>query len=216
MVPAFDHEQELEMRKIIVLENLSLDGVMQAPGRADEDLRGNFRQGGWAIPYNDAVKGRLMAEGMAQAGPLLFGRRTYEDFYSVWPARKDNPYTDALNNAEKYVVSTTLSEPLPWKNSSLLKGNAAETVARLKEQPGGDIVVMGSGQLVRSLARHNLIDEYQLLIHPLILGSGRRLFEEEGVFAALRFVDAKSTTTGVLMATYRGHEGTKLRGHGAP
>ena len=139
------------MSKIVVVENLSLDGVMQAPGRADEDVRGGFAHGGWAMPYNDAVKFQIMAGGMAEAGPMLFGRRTYEDFYKVWPNRTDNPFTAVLDNAQKYVASTTLTEPLPWENSTLLTGDVAEAVARLKEQPGKDIVVLGSGELVRSL-----------------------------------------------------------------
>jgi dihydrofolate reductase len=191
------------MRKIVVVENLSLDGVMQAPGRADEDLRGGFRHGGWAMPYDDASKGRIMAEGMAQAGPLLFGRTTYEDFFKVWPNRTDNPFTDVLDNTQKYVVSTTLSEPLPWKNSSLLKGDASDAVARLKEEPGKDIVVIGSGELVRSLMRRNLVDDFVLVIHPLVLGAGRRLFGDDGAFAKLRLVDTQTTTTGVVIATYR-------------
>jgi dihydrofolate reductase len=190
------------MRKIVVTENLSLDGVMQAPGRADEDRRGDFEHGGWALPYNDSVKGRIMAEGMAQAGPLLFGRRTYEDFFSVWPKRKDNPFTEVLDTARKYVASTKLTEPLPWSNSTLLDGDAADAVARLKQEDGKDLVVLGSGELVRSLMRRNLVDEYVLLIHPLVLGSGRRLFADDGAFAALRLVDAKATTTGVVIARY--------------
>jgi dihydrofolate reductase len=191
------------MSKIIVTESVSLDGVMQAPGRADEDLRGGFEHGGWALPYRDSVMGRAMAEGMAQTGPLLFGRRTYEDFFNVWPNRKDNPFTEVLDNTQKYVASTTLTEPLPWKNSTLLKGDAADAVARLKQEPGKDIVILGSGQLVESLIRHNLVDEYVLLIHPLVLGSGRRLFPDDGSFGALRLVDAKTTTTGVVIASYR-------------
>jgi dihydrofolate reductase len=191
------------MCKIVVVENLSLDGVMQAPGRPDEDLRGGFEHGGWAMPYNDPIKGQIMAEGMSQAGPLLFGRRTYEDFFSVWPERKDNPFTRVLDNAQKFVASTTLTEPLPWCNSTLLKGDVTDALARLKEQPGKDLVVMGSGELVGSLIRHRLVDEYVLMIHPLVLGSGRRLFPDEGSFATLRLVDAKPTTTGVVIATYR-------------
>src|ERR1700730_15692499 len=150
------------MRKIVVFISLTLDGVMQAPGRADEDRRGGFEHGGWATPYA-TMEGT--EESMANTTALLLGRRTYEDFYTVWPNRTDNPFTEVLNNTQKYVTSTTLEEPLPWSNSTLLKGDAAETVARLKEEPGQDLVVLGSGELVQSLMRRNLIDEYILLIH---------------------------------------------------
>jgi dihydrofolate reductase len=190
------------MREISVTEHLTLDGVMQAPGRPDEDTRGGFEHGGWAIPNNDEVMARVMGEGMARGGPLLFGRRTYEDFYGFWPHQKDNPFTDVLNEVEKFVASRTLTDPLPWNNSTLLKGDAAETVKELKEQPGEDIGVMGSGELVQSLIRHRLVDEYLLMIHPLVLGSGRRLFPE-GVHSSLRLVDSVATTTGVVIATYR-------------
>lgn len=190
------------MRSIVVVNNVTLDGVMQAPARPDEDLRGGFQHGGWALPYNDAVRGRVMAEGLAQGGTLLFGRRTYEDLFSVWPKRKDNPFTEVLNNAQKYVASTTLKEPLPWKNSTLLEGDTADAVARLKEEPGEDLVILGSGELVRSLMRRNLIDQYMLHIHPLVLGSGRRLFADGGAFAKLRLVESVPTTTGVVIATY--------------
>jgi dihydrofolate reductase len=202
------------MSKVVVLENLSLDGVMQAPGRPDEDLRGGFQHGGWAIPYNDAVKSQGMASGMTQVGPLLFGRRTYADFFNVWPNRKDNPYSEALDNAQKYVVSTTLTEPLPWRNSTLLKGDAADAVARLKGQSAKDILIMGSGELVRSLIKQNLVDEFMLVIHPLVLGSGRRLFPDDGTFAALDLVDSVTTTKGVVITRYRpvesrGQEGSR-------
>jgi dihydrofolate reductase len=183
--------------------NLTLDGVMQAPGRPDEDRRGGFAHGGWATPYADPAMGRVAAESMATTGALLFGRRTYEDFYAVWPNRTDNPFTAVLNNTRKYVASTTLEEPLPWINSTLLKGEAAEAVAGLKAQGGKDLVVLGSGDLLQSLMRRNLIDEYLLLIHPLVLGSGRRLFNDGGSFAALRLIDTKTTTTGVVIATYQ-------------
>ena len=191
------------MSRVVVTNNLTLDGVMQAPARPDEDVRCGFTHGGWALPYNDAVMGRVMGEGMAKGGALLLGRRTYEDFYAVWPSRTDNPYTEVLNNSQKYVASTTLREPLPWRNSTLLTGNAADAVAALKEQPGKDIVVLGSGELAQSLMRRNLIDEYVLLIHPLILGSGRRLFADGASFTALRLVNTVTTTTGVVIATYQ-------------
>lgn len=194
------------MGKIVVFMNLTLDGVMQAPGRPDEDRRGGFEYGGWATPYADPGIGKAAGESMASTGALLLGRRTYEDFYSVWPNRTDNPFTAVLNNTQKYVASTTLKEPLAWSNSTLLKGDAAEAVARFKEPPGKDIVILGSGELVRSLMRRNLIDEYILLIHPLILGSGRRLFTDDGAFAALRLVNTQTTTTGVVIATYQSAE----------
>jgi dihydrofolate reductase len=191
------------MAKLVVINNLTLDGVMQAPGRPDEDLRGGFEYGGWAVPYHDEVMGRVMGERMARGGPLLLGRRTYEDFAGFWPKQKDNPYTEVLNNVQKYVASTTLTESLPWSNSTLLRGDAAEAVAKLKEESGKDIGVLGSGQLIQSLMRHDLVDEYVLLIHPLLVGSGRRLFPDGGPFAALRLVDSVTTTTGVLIATYQ-------------
>ncbi len=196
------------MSKVVVFTNLTLDGVTQAPGRPDEDRRGGFEHGGWATPYADPVLGSVAGESMANTGALLLGRRTYEDFYAYWPNQTDNPFTAVLNNTQKYVASTTLEEPLSWSNSTLLKGDAAEAVARLKEQPGKDLVVLGSGELVQSLMRRNLVDEYVLLIHPLVLGSGRRLFTDRGSFAALRLVDTKTTTTGVVIATYQPAEPT--------
>lgn len=191
------------MRKLVAVENVSLDGVMQAPARADEDARGGFEHGGWAVPYPDAVTGQAMAKGMANAGAMLFGRRTYLDFFKVWPARTNNPFTDVLNNSQKYVVSSTLDQPLPWRNSTLIGGDAAAAVARLKAEPGKDLVILGSGELLRALMPHHLVDEYVLCIHPLVLGSGRRLFAENGVFETLDLVEAVPTTTGVIIATYR-------------
>jgi len=191
------------MSKVVVVSNLSLDGVMQAPGRADEDPRGGFAHGGWAAAYSDAVIGQAMGEGMAHAGALLLGRRTYQDFYSVWPGRKDNPFTGILNAAQKYVASRTLDEPLPWQNSTLLKGDAADAVAGLREEPGQDLVVLGSGDLVQSLMRRGLVDEYVLLIHPLVLGTGRRLFGDGAAFGALELAHSVISTTGVMIGTYR-------------
>ena len=191
------------MRKVSVFNSQTLDGVMQAPGRPDEDRRGGFTHGGWALPYNDEIMGKVMAEGMADPGPLLLGRRTYEDFFSFWPRQTGNPFTEVLDNTLKYVASTTLAEPLGWPNSELLDGDAAEAVAALKAQPGKDMTVLGSGELIQSLRRRDLIDEYLLLIHPLVLGSGRRLFCDGGPAATLRLVDATPTTTGVIIATYQ-------------
>jgi dihydrofolate reductase len=190
------------MRAITVFNSVTLDGVMQAPGRPDEDPRGGFARGGWAAPYSDEVMGRVAAEGMAGPGSLLLGRRTYEDFHGFWPNQTDNPFTEVLDNTRKYVASRTLREPLGWRNSILLEGDAAEAVARLKEEPGEDLTVLGSGQLVQSLRRRQLIDRYVLLIHPLVLGSGRRLFPDGGPEATLTLVDSVPTTTGVIIATY--------------
>ncbi|HXJ49140.1 MAG TPA: dihydrofolate reductase family protein [Candidatus Acidoferrum sp.] len=190
------------MRKVIVFVSVTLDGVMQAPARPDEDVRGGFTHGGWAIPYADEVMGRVAGESMAGTGAIILGRRTYEDFYSVWPNRKDNPYTEVLNNSLKCVASRTLKEPLPWMNSKLLEGDAADAVARLKEQPGKDMVVLGSGELVQSLMRKNVVDEFVLQTHPLVLGSGRRLFDGGGA-TPLRLVDTTTTSKGVVIATYR-------------
>ena len=191
------------MSRIVVYNSVTLDGVMQAPGRPDEDRRGGFDHGGWATTYADPVMGSAAGESMATSGGLLFGRRTYQDFYAVWPNRKDNPFTDVLNNTQKYVASTTLKEPLQWMNSTLLKGDAADAVAGLREQPGKDLVILGSGVLIHALMRRNLVDEFVLLVHPLILGSGRRLFTADVSFSSLRLVDSKTTTTGVVIATYQ-------------
>ena len=189
------------MGKVVAIEHVTLDGVMQAPGRADEDQRDGFEHGGWAHARVDEVMGRVMGEGMARGGALLFGRRTYEDFFSFWPTQTDNPYTDVLDNTLKYVASRTLKEPLPWRNSTLLHGDAAEAVAKLKE--GDDLGVLGSGQLVRSLMQRGLVDEFVLMTHPLVLGTGRRLFADGGAFAELRLTDTTTTTTGVVIAKYQ-------------
>jgi dihydrofolate reductase len=187
------------MADIQVFMSVSLDGVMQAPGYPDEDTRGGFTRGGWATPYADP----MMWEGMGGAGSLLFGRRTYEDFYGFWPKQTDNPFTPVLNVSQKYVVSTTLEEPLPWENSTLLRGDAADAVAELKGRLDQDLMILGSGQLVRSLMGSGLIDTYTLLIHPLVLGTGQRLFAEGGPPADLELSGSKTTGTGVVIATYR-------------
>jgi dihydrofolate reductase len=197
------------MRKITAFTSVTLDGVMQAPGRPDEDRRGGFAHGGWAAPYADSVMASVAAEGMSAGGGLLFGRRTYEDFFSFWPKQPEpNPFTAVLNDSQKYVASRTLREPLPWQNSALLEGDAAKAVARLKDGPGKDLVILGSGELLQSLMAHDLVDRYILLIHPLVLGSGRRLFVDGGPSAALQLLDSKTTTTGVVIATYRPAEAT--------
>jgi dihydrofolate reductase len=191
---------------IVAWTLVSLDGVMQSPARPDEDRRGGFEHGGWTVPYADALVGARAGQSMSATddGGLLFGRRTYEDFYAVWPKRTDgNIFTEVLNRRQKYVVSRTLEEPLPWANSTLLKGDAETTVAELKARPGGTLVVLGSGELMRSLMRSDLVDQYTLLIHPVVLGSGRRLFAEYGPHFELELVEETRTTTDVVIATYR-------------
>ena len=188
------------MSKVVVFTNLTLDGVMQAPGRPDEDRRGGFEHGGWATLYAAMAQA---GESMSYTGALLLGRRTYEDFYAFWPNQTNNPYTEMLNNTQKYVASTTLSEPLAWRNSTLLSGDAAEAVAQLKQEPGKDLLILGSGELIQSLMRRDLVDEYVLLIHPLALGSGRHLFPDGGAFAALRLIGTRTTNNGVAIATYQ-------------
>jgi len=190
------------MRKIVVFTNLTLDGVMQGPGRPDEDTRGGFTAGGWAAPYG-AMQSSEAGEAMGGFGALLLGRWTYELLYDSWPVQQPgNPFTAALTNLPKYVASRTLAGPLPWANSTLLRGDAAEAAA-LKAQDGPDLVVMGSGVLVQTLMQRSLIDRYVLLIHPLVLGTGGRLFTEGGPLAALELVSAKGTPTGVIVAAYQ-------------
>jgi dihydrofolate reductase len=191
------------MSKVVVFVHLTLDGVMQAPGAPDEDRRGGFEHGGWAVPYNDPVMGRVVGEGMGKGGAILLGRRTYEQLAAFWPNQTDNPFTTVLNDTQKYVASNTLEEPLPWVNSTLLNGDTVGAVADLKRELDEEIVVLGSGELVRSLRERNLIDEYLLTIHPLVLGSGRRLFPESGVLEQLRLVDSQTTTTGVMIGRYQ-------------
>jgi dihydrofolate reductase len=190
------------MGKIVVVNNVTLDGVTQGLGRPDEDTRGGFEHGGWGNPYADQLQGETMAKSMAETRGILLGRRTYEDFYSYWPKQADNPYTEVLNQTPKYVASTTATEPLPWQNSTLLSGDLAAEVAALRDRTDGAIAVLGSGELVRWLAEQDLVDEYLMLIHPLVLGSGTRLFPKKGPRRALRLTDAVVTTTGVVIATY--------------
>jgi dihydrofolate reductase len=190
--------------KVIVIEHLTLDGVMQAPGSPDEDPRDGFEHGGWANQRQDPAMQEVMGARMSSVWALLAGRTTYEQFADYWPRQDSNPFTEALNSAQKYVASTTLTEPLPWQNSTLLKGDAADAVAGLRRELGENLVVFGSGVLVRSLLPHDLVDELVLLIHPLVLGSGRRLFPEAGCSpSTFELVDSATTRTSVVIATYR-------------
>jgi dihydrofolate reductase len=193
------------MGEIVVVQNVTLDGVMQAPGGAEEDTRGGFGFGGWARPYADQVSAATMGKGMGADGAMLFGRRTYTQFHGFWARQEDgNPYTEVLNRKTKYVVSRTLTEPLPWQNSVLLAGEATAAVAKLKAEVAGPVVVLGSGVLVRALAAADLVDQYVLSIHPLTLGAGTTLFGEGATpYRKLTLIDTVTTTTGVIIASYR-------------
>jgi dihydrofolate reductase len=189
------------MAKVLAVNHLTLDGVMQAPARPDEDTHGGFEHGGWANARWDDLMATKIGERMGADRVFLFGRRTYEDFYEVWPKRTGDPMGEALSNTPKYVASRTLTEPLPWSSSILLDGNAADAVAKLKQQPVGTLTIFGSGELIRSLMQADLIDQYVLMIHPLVLGTGKRMFPD-GVHTSLRLVDSVPTSKGVVIATY--------------
>jgi dihydrofolate reductase len=188
--------------KLVVAEFLSLDGVMQAPGGKDEDREGGFEHGGWQMSYNDDVSGERIGASIAQTGSFLFGRKTYDIMASYWPTQPDDdPFAKVLNGLPKYVASTTLSEPLVWQHSTLLQGDVAKAVAELKRGERGNIVVLGSGGLVQTLYENDLVDEYSLMIHPIVLGAGKKLFREVHD-RPLKLVDSVTTSTGVLMTTY--------------
>jgi dihydrofolate reductase len=190
------------MRKLIVVEFTSLDGVIQAPGDPNEDTEGGFRHGGWQMQYNDDVLGASAAEGMGATDAYLFGRKTYEIMASYWPnAPADDPYGGHLNNTRKYVASTTL-QTVEWQNSTLIVGDVAEAVAKIKEQPGQNITVLGSADLVQTLIKNDLIDEYSLIVSPIVLGSGKKLFRNSEDAMGLKLVDSKTTSTGCLILTY--------------
>ncbi|MGP8062982.1 MAG: dihydrofolate reductase family protein [Acidimicrobiales bacterium] len=192
--------------RLVVINHITLDGVMQAPARPDEDTRGDFSHGGWAIPRNDEVD-EVMVEALGRRmgkpdGGLLLGRRSYEDMLSAWNTR-GGPYKDALNAAPKFVVSSDPATKLDWPNSTLVHGDIPAAVADLKQSGTGDLTIMGSGRLIRSLLPHGLIDEFLLMIHPIVLGSGQRLFEPDNHVTELSLVDSTPTTKGVILATYQ-------------
>jgi dihydrofolate reductase len=180
------------MRKVVASELVSLDGVMGSPQE-------------WAFSYSDDEMEQANASGMAASDALLLGRATYQEFASYWPYQNsaDQPYTDYLNSTPKFVVSTTLEEPLEWQNSTLIKGNVAEEITELKRLPGKDITIIGSAALVQSLLADELLDELRLMVHPLVLGGGKRLFQDGGDQKALELLDSKTFDTGVLYLTYR-------------
>ena len=192
------------MSKIVTFLHTTLDGVAQGPGSPDEDRSGGFNDGGWMQQFSDETLGQAIGQHMGETGALLFGRKTYEHFFKVWPNRTDgNPFTPVLNNTMKYVVSRTLEEPLPWQNSTLLRGDAAKSVAKLRQQKGKSIVILGSLSLVQSLLKAYLIDELTITINPIIIGSGRRLLTEGLPCEKLRLAHSMTTPKGVIMVTYQ-------------
>lgn len=189
------------MRRLTVIEFLSLDGVYQAPGDPEEDTEGGFRHGGWQRPYFDDVLGAEAGKGMAETDAQLFGRKTYEKMAAYWPsAPSDDPFAQHLNGVQKYVASTTL-ESAEWQPTTIIRDVVGE-VTQLKEQPGGNIGVLGSGRLVRTLLEHDLVDTLSLTITPIVLGGGKRLFPEDGLMRRFRLVGSTPTTTGSLILTY--------------
>jgi dihydrofolate reductase len=193
------------MRKVVVNEFLSLDGVAQAPGLPDEDTSGGFAHGGWHMRYmEDEVAQTWVLASIVEAGGFLLGRRTYEIFAAYWPNASDEEQmiAEPLNGKPKHVVSTTLTGPLAWQNSTLLDGDVAASVAVLKQAEGGDLHVIGSTELVRTLIEHELVDEFRLMIDPIVLGGGKRIFHDDGRLRKLRLVDGQVTDTGAILATY--------------
>lgn len=187
--------------RTLVVNHLSLDGVFQGPGDADEDTREDFEQGGWASVASDQSLGEVMAQHMGENFEWLFGRRTYDDVLGHWNEVR-GPFKEGLDDRTKYVVSTHTDAELPWPNSVLVTGDVPDQVAALRERPGGKLVIMGSGELVRTLLPNDLIDEMLLFIHPVLLGSGHRLFEPREVVTWWNLTDATSTSSGVLVAAY--------------
>ena len=197
------------MDKVIVQEWMTLDGVVQAPGAADEDTTGGFKYGGWHLRYFDDISQKWVVEDLAAAGGFLLGRRTYEGFAAHWPnaSEEEQVVAQPLNTRPKYVASRTLTEPLAWQNSTVLQGDVVKAVAALKQEDGGDLLVIGSTELVQTLIEHDLVDEFHLMIDPLIVGGGKRIFRDDGALRPLRLVDSKVTTTGAILATYAPAEG---------
>ena len=189
------------MRKLIVNTFLTLDGVMQAPGGPGEDDSGGFAHGGWSVNYWDEQMGQVMGEAMSAPFDLVLGRKTYDIFAAYWPHAPEEAGAKPLNEATKYVASR--GQPaLGWSRSVLIEGDAAEGIEALKKSDGPELQVHGSGNLIQTLLRHSLIDQYRLWVFPLVVGSGKRLFADGTIPSGLKLVDSKVSTTGVIIGTY--------------
>lgn len=189
------------MRKLVVLTFVTLDGVMQAPGGPQEDTSGDFKYGGWTVGYWDDFMGKVMDTQMEEPFDLLLGRKTYEIFAAYWPNAKNEPLADKLNEAKKYVVSTTLSK-LEWNNSVLIRGDIVGEIKTLKKQDGPEIQVHGSSNLIQTLLKNDLVDEFRLKIFPITIGTGKRLFGDGAIPASFRLLESNISTMGVIVATY--------------
>ena len=190
------------MRKLIVSTFLTLDGVMQAPGKTDEDTEGGFTEGGWQLAYFDDVFGQTVMQQFGSTDAFLLGRKTYEIFAAYWPHQPDDdPIAPTMNAFDKFVVTRTLDEA-EWVNSHIVKGDVPTEIKKIKESTGKDIRVIGSGQLVQTLMENDLVDQYDVMIHPLVIGNGKRLFREGTPATKLRLVDNNVSTTGVLILSY--------------
>ncbi len=205
------------MARVVVSEFLTLDGVMQSPGYPDEDPSGGFTEGGWQQTLFDDRMGEFVMGGIQSAGGLLLGRKTFDIFAAWWPNQPDDdPFAKPINAMPKYVVSTTLQNPLEWNNSTVLGPDLADEVNKLRAEPGGDLLVIGSGELAQSLMREGLVDAYQLMVHPLLLGDGKRLFRGENPKQMLRLTSSESTPNGVVILTYEpAGEAEGVQGEGA-
>jgi dihydrofolate reductase len=192
------------MRKVIANEWMTLDGVVQAPSYPDEDTTGGFEHGGWHSRYLEDVSMRWVIENVTGAGGFLLGRGTYEMFAAHWPnaSAEERVLAEPLNALPKHVASTTLAEPLEWQNSALLGGDFNEAVTALKSQAGRDLHVLGSPGLVHSLLEHGLLDELRIMIDPLVVGGGKRLFRDDGALRPMRLAETQVTSTGAIIATY--------------
>jgi dihydrofolate reductase len=200
--PVTETDRRDEMRRLVVGAFVSLDGVMQAPGAPDEDRDGGFEHGGWTVPHFDERLEQVMADLTSRASALLLGRKTYDIFAASWPLLGDeDPMAAKLNGVPKHVASRTLTN-VEWNNSTLLTGDVAAAVAELKEQDGGEIHTAGSSELVQTLMRHDLVDEYRLLVFPVLVGAGKRLFGEGTLPRGLSLVGTSTSSTGVMINTY--------------
>jgi dihydrofolate reductase len=190
------------MRELIVTTFLTLDGVMQAPGGPGEDDDGGFKHGGWSVTYWDDQMGQVMSEATSKPFAMVLGRKTYDIMAAYWPTAPEETGARVFNDATKYVASRSLPDLERWSNSVLISGDAADGLATLKKEDGPELQVHGSANLIQSLLRNNIVDEYRLWVFPVVIGSGKRLFADGTIPSGLKLVDSKVSTTGVVIGTY--------------